>query len=138
MSFTSRHRVRFADCDPAGIAYFPRLLALLDAAIEDWTLAATGVSRGDMHRVHGFGLPTGSLQTRFAAPARLEEQLDIRVRLRRVGHSSIGLDAEARCGGAPRFSAALDQVLIQLSDGRPRPWPPAWRARLDASLEAAA
>lgn len=138
MSFISRQRVRFADCDPAGIAYFPRLLALLDAAIEDWTPVATGVSRGDMHRLHGFGLPTGSLQTRFSAPARLEEQLDIRVRLRRVGHSSIGLDADVRCGGTARFSATLDQVLVQLADGRPHAWPPAWRARLDASLEAAA
>jgi 4-hydroxybenzoyl-CoA thioesterase len=136
VSFVSSQKVRFADCDPAGIAYFPRLLALLDAAVEDWTPEATGISRRDMHLAHGLGLPTGTLATRFTAPARLEERLDIAISLTGIGRSSIALRAEARCDGTARFGATLTQVLVSLKDGRPAAWPDAWRARLATCLEA--
>lgn len=137
MSFVSQQRVRFGDCDPAGIAYFPRLLEHVDAAVEDWTPIATGVTRREMHQQYGLGLPTGSLATRFLAPARLEEMLDIEVVLSRVGRSSIELTVDARCDGARRFVATLKQVLIRLSTGRATAWPEPWRASLLGHVEVA-
>lgn len=123
--------IRFRDCDPAGIAYFPALLALADAAVEDWTPAATGWTRADMHGRLRLGLPTADLRVAFTAPCRLGEELDFSVAPTALGRSSVTLAVEARHDGAPRFAATLAQVLIDLDSGRPVPWPADVRARLE-------
>lgn len=128
--FTSRQRVRFAHCDPAGIAYYPRLLELVDAAIEDWTDYGTGVSRATMHEQHRLGLPTATLTTEFARPVRLADELELSVAVTGVGTTSVNLAIDAQCEGERRFSAKLTQVLIDLGNGHPQPWPEAWRQQL--------
>ena len=130
MSFVFTARVRFGHCDPAGIAYFPRLFELVDAAVEDWTAAVIGVDRAEMHGPLRLGLPTVDLHAGFTTPCRLGEQLDIEVALLALGTTSIDLDATASAGGARRFSVRLKQVLMNLDTARPTPWPEAWRARL--------
>ena len=35
MTFTTRTPLRFAHCDPAGIAYYPRYFEIVDAAAHD-------------------------------------------------------------------------------------------------------
>jgi 4-hydroxybenzoyl-CoA thioesterase len=131
MSFVSQQRLRFGDCDPAGMAYFPRLLALVDNAVEDWLVAAIGHDRAAMHVDQRIGLPTIQLQTGFSQACRLGETLDIAIIPTRLGATSITLDASASVAGKPRFAATLVQVLVNLDTGKPRPWPAAWRACLD-------
>ena len=133
MSVTSDHHVRFGDCDPAGIAYFPRLLALVDNAVEDWLVATIGVDRAAMHLDRRLGLPTVDLTTHFAHPCRLGETLNIAVAATQIGATSVTLSATASAGGSQRFSARLVQVLIDLETGKPRTWPAAWRNDLAPS-----
>lgn len=130
MSFVFSAPVRFAHCDPAGIAYFPRLFELVDAAVEEWTAAILGVTRAEMHGPLRLGLPTVDLSAQFAAPCRLGEVLDIAVAHGEVGTTSLALTATATAGGAARFTARLRQVLMNLDSARAEPWPAAWRARL--------
>jgi 4-hydroxybenzoyl-CoA thioesterase len=135
MSFQVDLPVRFADCDPAGIAYFPRLLALVDAAVEDWTAAALGVDRQHLHQGMRLGLPTVTLETSFLSPARLGDRLAFDVRPIRLGTTSLTLDVRAANAGRPCLEARLVQVLTDLQGMRPSPWPEGWRARLSPSLE---
>jgi len=127
---TSNHRIRFGDCDPAGIAYFPRLLALVDNAVEDWLIATIGVDRAAMHLDQHFGLPTVDLTTHFTQPCRLGETLGITIVATHVGATSITLAATAKVDGQPRFSARLVQVLISLETGKPCTWPNGWRGAI--------
>ncbi len=129
MSIAFRAPVRFAHCDAAGIAYFPRLFELVDAAIEDWT-AAVLVPRAQMHGPLRLGLPTVELTAQFAAPCRLGEVLDVAVGVEAAGTTSVTLTAAATVAGAGRFTARLRQVLMNLDTARPTPWPGEWRARL--------
>ena len=121
--------VRFAHCDPAGIAYFPRLFELVDAAVEEWT-AAVLVPRAQMHGPLRLGLPTVDLHATFTAPCRLGETVDIAVDHAEVGAASIVLTATATVAAAPRFAVTLKQVLMNLDTARPAPWPAELRARL--------
>ncbi len=130
MSFAASLPVRFADCDPAGIAYYPRMLALVDAAIEDWTAAALGVTRAAMHMEQRLGLPTVDLHAAFAKPCRLGDMLDIAVTAGVVGTSSIALTVRAGVAGEARYTVELKQVLMNIDTGRATPWPAAWRERL--------
>lgn len=127
MNFASSQRIRFGDCDTAGIGYFPRLLALVDNAVEDWLIAAIGLDRAGMHVDQRLGLPTVNLQTGFHAPCRLGETLEITIAPTQIGATSITLAASAYAAGSPRFSTTLVQVLIDLETGKPRPWPTGWQ-----------
>lgn len=133
MSFRTTLPLRFAHCDHAGIAYYPRLLELVDAAIEDWTAATLGLDRAAMHGERGLGLPTVELRTRFERPCRLGEMLDLDVAVRAVGGSSVELGVTASVKGSPRFTAELTQVLMRLDTAAAEPWPEGWRARLHAA-----
>lgn len=130
MSFVHHTAIRFAHCDPAGIAYYPRLFELVDAAIEDWTAAVLGIDRAAMHQRDRLGLPTVDLHAQFEAPCRLGEPLDIAVDVTSVGGSSVDLRTTATSAGTPRFAATLKQVLMNLDSARATAWPDAWRARL--------
>ncbi len=132
MSFSVALPVRFRDCDPAGIAYFPRLLALLDAAVEDWTAAVLGVGRAAMHLEMRLGLPAVDLRTRFRAPARLGDSLDFGVTVAGLGRTSLTLDVACAA-----LDARLVLVLTDLGAMRPVAWPRDWRARLEPLLEGA-
>ncbi len=128
--FRVRFPLRFAHCDPAGIGYYPRYLELCDAAIEDWTVATLGMSRGDMHVNRGLGLPTVDLHAEFARVSRIGDLLDFDVSVGRLGRSSIDLAVDVQCGGEPRFRIDFIQVLTRLDTMRAEPWPTEWRERL--------
>ena len=134
MAFAVTLPVRFGDCDAAGMGYYPRLLALVDAAIEDWTTAALGIDRATLHGELARGLPTITLTSHFAAACRMGEMLTLDVCLTRLGTSSIALEVIATVDGAPRFDVALVQALIDTSTRRAVPWPAPWRTRLQALL----
>lgn len=126
--------VRFSDCDPAGIAYYPALFALCDAAIEAWTGDAVGVSRKVMHQELGLALPTVAMRAQFAKVIEWGDELDIAVETRRVGTSSLDIEAIATCDGERRFAVSYTQVLMGMNDQKARPWPEEWRARLEQEI----
>ncbi len=126
--------VRFSDCDPAGIAYYPALFALCDAAIEAWTGEAIGVSRKIMHQEMGLALPTVSMRAEFAKVVEWGDDLAITIETRRVGTSSVGIEAIASCGGERRFAVSYTQVLMCMEEHKARPWPEEWRERLEQEI----
>lgn len=129
-AFVTRHPVRFAHCDPAGIAYYPRLLEICDGAIEDWTAEVLGVPRRILHLELELALPTVDLQASFVKPARLGETLIIATLVGEVGRSSVALTTDVTCEEEPRFSVRYTQVLMGMREARARSWPEEWRRRL--------
>jgi 4-hydroxybenzoyl-CoA thioesterase len=128
--FTMRQRLRFQDCDPAGIAYYPRYLALCDAVIEEWTEAVVGVARRRLHQELDMGLPTVSLEADFAAMSRLGDWLDFELSATALGRASVDLKMEVSCAGERRFGVRYKQVLVDMGRGKATAWPAEWRARI--------
>lgn len=133
--FQVSYPVRFGHCDPAGIAYYPRYFELCDAAIEDWTESALGVSRRTLHLELRLALPTVDLHATFSAPSRMGDLLDIGIAVLRLGNSSIVLEAEITSGGTDRLLVTHTQVLTDMNTMKSQPWPPKWRERLMMLLE---
>ena len=134
MTFRRTYPLRFAHCDPAGIAYYPRYFELCDAAIEDWTEAVIGVPRRVIHLDMGLALPTVTLEAEFIAVSRLGDPLEIAIDVIRVGKSSVGLVATVTSGGERRFTVRYTQVLMTMASGGATPWPADWKARLEAEM----
>lgn len=131
--FPARHRLRFAHCDAAGIAYYPRLLEIADGVIEDWTEVVLGVPRSVFLELRR-GLPTVELNTSFAHVSRLGDWLDFALHVEKLGSSSIDFALEMSCAGEHRLATRYTQVLIDLETTRPLPWPADWRARIEETM----
>lgn len=131
--FRSARKIRFADCDPAGIAYYPRYFELCDGVVEDWCEAVL-VSRRVLHLELGLALPTVDLRATFTAPSRLGDELDISLLVQGIGRSSLQLSIDASCKGEPRFSIRYTQVLMSIAEVSAVPWPDDWRRQIEALL----
>lgn len=134
MSWSRSYPLRFAHCDPAGIAYYPRLLELADAAIEDWT-AETLATRRTMHEEMRLGMPTVTLQSDFFAPAHLGDLLEMTLTVTALGGSSIDFNV-AVFGAKCLFRTHYRQVLMNLDTHHAVPWPSEFRTRLERLIEA--
>lgn len=131
MTFTTERRIRFAHVDAAGIVYFPRLLEMVDGAIEDWSRLTFDMGRRESHVGRKLGTPIVSIQARFAAASRLDDILRLDVRVERLGRSSLDLLVAASCEGEARFEARVRSVLTNLSAMKPVAWPDEWRTAID-------
>ena len=84
-------RVRWGDCDPAGIAFYPRFFEWIDIAATDLH-KLLGIERKGRESIHG--LPLVEVEAEFLAPVLVEDSLEIRAWVVAVGRTSIGLRYE--------------------------------------------
>ncbi|MBP2231201.1 4-hydroxybenzoyl-CoA thioesterase [Azospirillum agricola] len=135
--FVTERIVRFADCDPAGIVYFPRCFDLLNGVVEDWWAAMDFPWRVTITE-RRVGLPTVALTATFVAPSFLGERLTCRLSVARVGRSSAELRHTVGVGDCPRFRAAQSVVCTSLETHAAQPWPDDLRAAMTAYLDPSA
>ncbi|MGO4331360.1 acyl-CoA thioesterase [Cupriavidus sp. 2TAF22] len=130
--FASLRRVRFKDCDAAGIVFFPRYFEMLNDLVEDWFREALGWPFGEMHGAGQAGVPTAALSCRFVAPSRLDEVLRRELRVTHLGRSSFSLLVRF-CGpdGDTRLEVAQRLVCVDAGELVPRALPPAVRAQME-------
>lgn len=134
MIFHHPQRVEFNHCDPAGIVFYPRYFEMLNSTCENFFREVVGHSYAAM-MAQRTGTPTVTVTTTFHAPSRLEEMLDWRLQITRLGTSSVSFQVTAHCDNSHRLTADLTLVYVTAERG-PQPWPPETRARLAAFLAA--
>lgn len=137
LTFTVERRVRFADCDAAGIVFYPRYFEMLNGVVEDWFAGPLGASFRELHLERHVSVPTAAVEARFIAPSRLEDDLTFSLTVTRLGGASCGLRHRIAADGLTRFKATQTIVYVGPSL-KPEPWPEALRARIAPYLEAAA
>jgi 4-hydroxybenzoyl-CoA thioesterase len=134
--FTTGRRVRFADCDVAGIVFFPRYFEMLNGVVEDWFAGPLQTSFRELHANRRVSVPTAAVEARFIAPSGLEDDLTFTLTVTRLGRSSCSLRHRITAGGALRFEASQTFVYVGASL-KPEPWPDGLRARIAPYLETA-
>lgn len=132
--FTTSRRVRFADCDAAGIVFFPRYFEMLSGVVEDWFAGPLKMSFRELHMEHGASVPTAAVEARFIAPSRIEDDLDFSLVVTKLGSTSCGLRHVIKSNGQPCFEATQTIVYVGRSL-KPEPWPEPLRARIQPFLE---
>ena len=133
-TFTAARKVRFADCDAAGIVFFPRYFEMLNGVVEDWFAGPLGASFRELHFNRHVSVPTASVEARFIAPSRLEDELDFALSVTRLGGASCSLRHRISSEGRLRFEA--NQTIVYVGPSMtPEPWPDALRARIAPYLE---
>ena len=132
--FTVERRVRFADCDAAGIVFFPRYFEMLNGVVEDWFAGPLQASFRELHLNRHVSVPTAAIEARFIAPSRLEDELSFVLTVTRLGGASCTLRHRISAGDQPRFEAS--QTIVYLGQSlKPEPWPDPLRIRIAPYLE---
>ena len=89
MAFRSAHKIRFGDIDRAGIVYYPRFLHYFHIALEEFFGYGLGIDYPTVVNAHRIGLPTVHLETDFFKPLRYGDEIEIEVRVLKIGKTAI-------------------------------------------------
>lgn len=135
MKFVTRRIVRFADCDPAGIVFFPHYLVMLNVLVEQWFEEGLGIPYPQLVGVRRIGLPTVRLEVDFTAVGRHGDALTQEVAVEKLGRSSLTLRVEFKGGDEPRLRARQVLVCTSLATHKPQALPDDVRAALLPYLE---
>ncbi len=133
--FRTEVLVRFADCDPAGIVFYPRFLEMFNNLVEDWCRDGLDCSFNEIVVQREWGLPTVHLEANFIAPCRLGEVLTATLYVRNIGNSSIG--ADIALSGPDQIDRVRGKVVLVFMDrraGKSFPIPDELRERIAAFL----
>lgn len=130
--------VRFADCDAAGIHFFPRYLERVNQTVEEWFERALGCSFKTLHLDWRESVPTARLEADFHAPSRLEDALVYRLSVARLGRASATLRTRIVCGDEQRVEVRHVIVFADLESLKARAWPADLRERMVPFVEEAA
>ncbi len=130
--FRCTFTVRFGDCDPAGIVFYPRYVEMLNNAVEEWFEKGLDEPWGRMHRTEHRGMPIVDLRVRFLKPSRLGEPLDFALVVTNLGRSAVTLEILVDGAGERRLEAELKVVHSDLKGPKAAPIPAELRERMKA------
>lgn len=134
MHYSYAQKVLFRHCDPAGIVFYPRFFEMMNDAVEAMFAEKLGWPFEAMHP--DGGVPTAEITTRFRAPCRQGDRLELQLTITRVGRTSLGLATRGVGAGKGDLRFEADQTLVCIgADGRPAPWPDPVRHELTEMTE---
>jgi 4-hydroxybenzoyl-CoA thioesterase len=102
-TFTSERPIRFAECDPAGIVFFPRFLEMVNDLTEDWFEQGLGIPFDELHFVRRYGVPVVHTRVEFLKACRMGERLALELAVESLGRSSIVLRIRGQVRGEERL-----------------------------------
>ena len=130
--FIRERVIRFSDCDPAGIVFYPQYFVMFNGLVEDWVTDALGVPYAGLIGPRRVGLPTVRLEVDFKAVSRHGDPVRLALRLERLGSRSLTLEVACRGAGTDDIRMQMRQVLVttSLETHRSTEMPPDLRAGL--------
>jgi 4-hydroxybenzoyl-CoA thioesterase len=132
--FVRERRIRFSDCDPAGIVFFPQYFVMFNGLVEDWVEDDLGIGYRDLVLGRGVGMPSVRLEADFKAVSHLGDRVTLALAVERIGNSSLALNL--RCTGrrgGEDLRMNLRQVIVttDLERHKAIPIPPDLRAAIE-------
>jgi acyl-CoA thioester hydrolase len=85
--FVHELRVRYGECDPQGIVFNANYLLYFDVVFTELWRAAVGPWQQMVEQ--GVDAVVAEANLRFCAPARFDDQLELRARIARLGQTAI-------------------------------------------------
>jgi 4-hydroxybenzoyl-CoA thioesterase len=129
--FRKQILVRFGDCDPAGIVFYPRYFDMFNGLVEDWCREELDFSFSEIVTHRGWGLPTVHLEVDFWAPSVFGDVLSAMLSVTALGKTSINLNIILQGGDSvDRVRGKVTLVLIDRKQHRAIPVPAEVRAKI--------
>jgi 4-hydroxybenzoyl-CoA thioesterase len=113
-AFRVPRRIRFSDCDPAGIVFYPQYFVMFNGVLEDWVDGPLGIGFAELVSRRRIGLPTVRLEADFRAVSRFGDDVVLSLEVERLGGRSLtlGLRCESSTG---ELRMGMRQVVVTTS-----------------------
>ena len=109
-----RVRIEWGDCDPMGIVFFPRYLAMFDDSTHYLFERALGLTKYRMMQAYDFaGMPLVDVRARFLIPSRFGDDVDIESKVGEFRRSSFVVEHRLRKGDALAVECFETRVWIR-------------------------
>jgi 4-hydroxybenzoyl-CoA thioesterase len=115
MSSSVRLRVRFGDADPAGLVYYPVIFHYFHIALEEFFAACCGITYDKLMAEERIGFPTVRAETEFFTPLVYGDEVDVGIRVSKIGNSSATFEYEARRVSDGTLCARSVQVHVAMN-----------------------
>jgi acyl-CoA thioester hydrolase len=115
-------RVYFEDTDTGGIVFYANYLKYFERARTEW-LRACGVSQRVLGESSGTMFVVRSTAVDYRAPARLDDEIEIRSVASRIGRASVDFDQQAWCEGTLLASGTIRVGCVDRATMKPAPIP---------------
>ena len=113
--FCHRRIVRFGECDPAGVAYYPEFFNWFHQAMEVCFEEHLGVSYAQIIETVGF--PAVQTSAEFRSPIPVGATIDVEVCIERLGRSSIEWRFNIWRDGTISAIGRVKTVCISVTEG---------------------
>jgi YbgC/YbaW family acyl-CoA thioester hydrolase len=137
MPFSTRISVRFGDCDPAGLVYYPVLFHYCHAAMEEFFAARCGAGYAAVMSERRLGFPTVNVRAEFFAPLVYGDEASVEVWVSKVGRTSVTFEYRLRRASDRTLCASAThvQVAMNLDERRAVPVPEDLRRAFERSAD---
>ena len=113
--FLRPRMIRFSDCDPAGIVFYPQYFVMLNGLVEDWVSDGLGIDYHAFIRERRIGLPTVRLEADFRAVSRMGDRVVLGLAVERLGSRSMTLALRCFDAASGELRMQVKQVLVTTS-----------------------
>lgn len=89
--YTIKHRIRFSECDPAGIVFYPQYFVMFNDCIEKWMDSMIDDGYNGIIAKHKVGMPTVNIQANFHSISKMGDDVELKIGVRKIGSRSFQL-----------------------------------------------
>jgi acyl-CoA thioester hydrolase len=112
-------RIYWEDTDAAGIVFYANYLKFFERARTEW-LRSLGFDQERLRAETGIAFVVAETTVRYRLPARLDDMLDITVRVAHLGQASLEVMQEAWRGSDLLAEGTIRVGCVELGTFRPR------------------
>ena len=117
-SFCTTRRVEFRDTDAAGIMHFSAFFVLMEE-VEHQFLRECGTSVVLRDEQGVISWPRIEANCRYQSAVRFEDELEIELRIERLGSKAVTYAFDFRCAGRPVASGRMAAVCCRIEEDQP-------------------
>ena len=121
-AFVFEVRVYYEDTDAGAIVYYANYLRYFERARTEW-LRALGVSQDALLKQHGLQFVVRRASMDFVGPARMDDVLQISVRIEKLARTYVQLAQQATCGERLLCRGEVTVACISRDEFKPVPIP---------------
>jgi len=129
--FSIKRRVQFSETDMAGIMHFANYFRMMEE-VEHAFFRSVGLSVSMQHDDIHVGWPRVSASCDFSGPVRFEDEIELRLRVVRLGEKSLNYEVDFMLGGKRVALGKMTSVCcaLEAQGMRSIPIPDALRKKL--------
>jgi 4-hydroxybenzoyl-CoA thioesterase len=113
-AYRQPRQIRFSDCDPAGIVFYPQYFVMFNDLVEEWVDQELRIGYRSLILDRKVGLPTVRVEADFRAVSYMGDDVTLSLAVERLGGRSLTLNLHCQgAGGVIRMH--MRQVIVTTS-----------------------